>query len=242
MSGGTFKGVNISDSTGAVRDKITKRLEQWSELDPAQFHTVEGMDALRKSIGDVVDSAPFGTPERRVANQVYHAIRNAIGEQAPGYKKVLSEYSEASTHLKDLERALSLGKAAATETALRKLQAVMRNDVTSAYGKRAEYAGELKGAGAGRLDEALAGQALSPWTPRALASRVTGLGSGAAAASGIISPYALPLVATASPRMVGGAAYRAGQATRPLAELLANLPGGTGQVMHQAGRTARVAQ
>ena len=35
-------------------------------------------------------------------------------------------YHEATNHLKDLERALSLGKSAATETALRKLQAIMR--------------------------------------------------------------------------------------------------------------------
>ena len=148
MDQGRFKGVDISESTAAVRTKLKTRLDQWKALDPAEFHTVEGMDALRKSIGDVVDSAPYGTPERRLANKVYFSVRKAVEAQAPGYGKVLKNYHEASQHLKDLERALSLGKSAATETALRKLQAVMRNDVTSAFGKRGEYAGELAEAGA----------------------------------------------------------------------------------------------
>ena len=112
MGQGQFKGVDISESTSAVRTKIQSRLEQWAKLDPAEFHTVEGMDALRKSIGDVVDSAPYGTPERRLANEVYFAVRKSVEAQAPGYGKVLKGYHEASKHLKDLEQGLSLGKSA----------------------------------------------------------------------------------------------------------------------------------
>ena len=242
MGQGRFKGVDISESTSAVRTKIQSRLEQWAKLDPAEFHTVEGMDALRKSIGDVVDSAPYGTPERRLANEVYFSVRKSVEAQAPGYGKVLKGYHEASKSLKNLERGLSLGKNAASETALRKLQAVMRNDVSSAYGKRGEYAAQLVESGAANLEPTLAGQALQPWTPRALASRVGSLGTGVAGASGMISPYALPLVGAASPRVVGMAAHRAGQASRPLsklAELMAKLPPGTGQASFQAGRAAR---
>ena len=242
MKAGAFKGVDISKSTAAMRKNIKAIVKKWEKLDPEQYHTVEGMDAMRKSIGDLVDSAPFNTPERRLANQAYFTVRKTIEAQAPGYGKVMKGYHEASKHLKDLERGLSLGKSAATETALRKLQAVMRNDVTSAYGKRAEYAKELAGAGAGNLESTLAGQALQPWMPRALASRLGGLGTGAAGASGMISPYALPLVAAASPRIVGMGAYRAGQASRPLAglaEIMSKLPTGTGQASFQAGRASR---
>ena len=240
MKSGTFKGVDISTSTSTIRKKLAERLSEWSDLDPAVYHTVEGMDALRKSVGDVLDSAPFGTPERRMAEQVYFATRKAVEAQAPGYGKVLADYNQASNHLRDLERALSVGKTAATETALRKLQAVMRNDVTSAYGQRARYANELKGAGAGLLDEALAGQSLNPWMPRSFGSRVAGLGSGVATAAGAINPAALPLVGMASPRMVGGAAYRAGQGSRTLAELMSMVPRGTGQAAFQTGRAAGV--
>ena len=243
MGQGQFKGVDISESTSAVRTKIQSRLEQWAKLDPAEFHTVEGMDALRKSIGDVVDSAPFSTPERRLAEQVYFSVRKSVEAQAPGYGKVLKGYHEASKHLKDLEQGLSLGKSARSETALRKLQAVMRNDVTSAYGKRAEYAKELIGAGAENLEASLAGQALQSWAPRGLRSYVTGAGAIGAGAAGGMSAAALPaILAASSPRLVGMGAYRAGQASKPLAglaELMSKLPPGTGQASFQAGRAAR---
>ena len=237
---GAFKGVDISRSTATMRDNIRGVVEQWKALDPAEFHGVEGLDAMRKALGDYVDSAPFGSPERRMANQAYFAVRQAIEKQAPGYGKVMRGYHEATNHLRDLERALSLGKTAATETALRKLQAVMRNDVTSAFGKRGEYARELADAGAGNLDVQLAGQALNPWTPRALASRIGGLGAGGAAVGGLVSPMALPLVAGASPRIVGAGAYRLGQATAPLADALRTLPAGAGQAAFQSGRLAGV--
>ena len=213
MSGRRFKGVDINRSTAKLSVEIQARLDEWASLKPSKYHTVEGMDAFRKSIGDIRDSTEYGTPSRGLADKVYFAVRKSIEAEAPEYGKVLSEYHQASTHLRNLERSLSLGHNAAVETSLRKLQAVMRNDVTSAYGKRAEYARDLKGAGATKLDAMLAGQALQTWMPRALASRVGSLGTGAAGVSGMISPYALPLVAAASPRIVGMGAYRAGQAS-----------------------------
>ena len=104
---GRFKGVNIAKSTAEVRDKIYQQFQQWMDLDPAEFHTVEGMDAFRKSIGDVLDSTKYGTPERKLATEVYFTVRKSIEAQAPGYGKVLTSYHEASKHLKDLERSLS---------------------------------------------------------------------------------------------------------------------------------------
>ena len=111
MGTGTFKGVNISESTSAVRQKIKSRLDEWAKLDPAEYHTVEGMDALRKSIGDVYwNLLPTAHPERKLANEVYFSVRKSIEAQAPEYGKVLKGYHEASKHLKDLEKALSLGQ------------------------------------------------------------------------------------------------------------------------------------
>ena len=243
MGTGQFKGVTYDKSTAPVRQAINQRIKEWGKLDPAEYHTVEGMDALRKSIGDVLDSTPFNTPERRIANKAYFSVRKAIEAQAPGYgESYVGAITRRRTICVILRRPCPLGKTAATETALRKLQAVMRNDVTSiAYGQRARYAKELKGAGANLLDEALAGQAMNPWMPRSFGSRVAGLGSGVATAAGAINPAALPLVGAASPRMVGGAALRAGQGGRSLAEILARVPRGTGQAAFQGGRASGVA-
>ena len=178
------------------------------------------MDAFRKSIGDVLDSTKYGTPERKLATEVYFTVRKSIEAQAPGYGKVLTKYHEATNHLKDLERSLSLGKSAATETSLRKLQAVMRDDVSSAYGKRAEYASELAESGAGNLEPMLAGQALESWMPRGLRSVVATAGAGA---TGALSPQLLPLLLAASPRLMGKAARGTGKAGRMLDSRLAQM-------------------
>ena len=218
LAGGAFKGRDISKSTAKTREAIKAQLDEWEALDPKEFHTVEGMDALRKSIGDVLDSTEYGSPARKVANQSYFAIRKSIEDQAPGYGKVLEEYHLASKHLKDLEQSLSLGNKSGTETALRKLQAVMRDDVTSAYGKRAEYAEELKKAGGTGIEEKLAGQALQPYAPRGLRGYITGGLAGSAAIGA--APGMLPVaLAAGSPRLVGSAAYRLGQGGRTLSRM-----------------------
>ena len=218
LEGGTFKGRDISKSTAKAREAIKAQLDEWESLDPKEFHTVEGMDAFRKSIGDILDSTEYGSPARKVANQSYFAVRKAIEDQAPGYGKVLEEYHLASKHLGDLEQALSLGKKSGTETALRKLQAVMRDDVTSAYGKRAEYADELKKAGATGIEEKLAGQALQPYAPRGLRGYITGGVAGGAAVGA--APGMLPVaLAAGSPRLVGAAAHGLGQGRRTLSRM-----------------------
>ena len=239
-AGGQFKGVDIAGSTAQVREKLTDLFAKWERLDPAEFHTVEGMDALRKAVGDVMETTEFGTPARRVANQVYHAVREAVAEQAPGYARTLSDYHEATKHLRDLEKELSLGNKAAAATALRKLQAVMRKDVASAYGQRADYAKELDRAGARGLHEALAGQALSEWAPRGLAR---GVGAGAAGYGAMtLNPSVLPLLAASSPRIVGEAAFRLGQAQGALAPLMVPPPVGARAGLYQAGRAERVSR
>ena len=113
----------------------------------------------------------------------------------------------------------------------------MRNDVTSAYGKRGEYASELVGAGAQDLMPMLAGQALQPWAPRGLRSYA--VGGSAAVGGGIANPATLPaILAALSPRVVGSGAHRAGQANRLLrSEMLAYVPpGAPRQASFQAGR------
>ena len=244
LEGGTFKGRDISKSTAKAREAIKAQLDEWESLDPKEFHTVEGMDAFRKSIGDILDSTEYGSPARKVANQSYFAVRKAIEDQAPGYGKVLEEYHLASKHLSDLEQALSLGKKSGTETALRKLQAVMRDDVTSAYGKRAEYAKELKKAGATGIEEKLAGQALQPYAPRGLRGYITGGVAGGAAVGA--APGMLPVaLAAGSPRLVGSAAHRLGQGRRTLSRMARPIGSinlrRTATPEFQAGRAGRVA-
>ena len=51
---------------------------------PVEFHTVEGIDALKQSIRDIKDQYQLGTPEWKVVDQAERAMKATITEQAPG--------------------------------------------------------------------------------------------------------------------------------------------------------------
>jgi hypothetical protein len=205
---GTYKGKDINPSASATWEKINGIVDDWSKSDPAQYHTVEGLDALKKAIGNIRDSTEFGSPSRKVADQAYQAVRAKIVEQAPAYGKVMKDYEAASATLSELERAFSLKDKSAIDTAVRKLQSIMRNNANTNYGQRAELGRTLEDAGAKNLMPLLAGQALSSATPRGLQSVGATVGGVGAAMTNPLFLMGLPL---ASPRIMGEAAYTLGK-------------------------------
>ena len=238
---GMYKGQIIQPSTVETWQEINQAVQNWKRLDPAEFHTPEGLDRLKMRIGDIRDNAPFGTPARNVADAAYNAIKNEINTQAPGYAKVMKDYELASNTLKDIESSLSLGKKANIDTSVRKLQSIMRNNANTNYGRRVEQAQMLEGAGAETLMPQLAGQALSSWTPRSL----QGIGSAiTAAGSAVTNPYYLASLPLTMPRVVGESAYYAGKAAgtpQRLAEALkrTNAGGKTSELTSQMLETLK---
>lgn len=216
-----FKGQALSPKTADVRKEIDDAIAHWKKLDPAEYHTPEGFDALKQQIGDIKDSLPYNTPQRAVADQAYNAIRAEIAAQAPTYSKVMSKYSEASDVISDIQRELSLGPKGNPNTALRKLQSIMRDNVNTSFGDRAKYGKALEGAGATNLMPALAGQSLSSALPRGLAKYGD---MGLAAAATLHNPSALMALPLASPRVVGEGAHALGATARNVQGLLAPLP------------------
>lgn len=206
----------IPKKLGKVRKEISTLLAEWQAGDPARFHTVQGLDELRQAVGNHMNSLKYGTPERKMAGEIYYAIRKSIDLQSPGYAKAMGDYHKARQALDDVEKELSLGKAAGSATALRKLQAILRKDASSAFGKRAQMAARLEGEGGGELlMPGLAGQAVSSALPRGITARFAGTGaagaSGIGAIGGSVSPMGLAGLMAFSPRLVGEAAHYAGR-------------------------------
>lgn len=230
----TYKGQVLSPKTEGIRQEITDAIAEWKSLPAGDFHTAEGLDALKQKLGDIRDATQPGTPDRLVADSVYKAVYKTITEQAPEYAKVMKGYEEASNLIREMEKTLSLNPKASIDTSLRKLTSALRNNVSTNYGRRAELVDFLQRAGAPHLMEKLAGQMLSSASPRGLGRVVAG-GEGASAlgAFGAGHPAAAALLlgglAASSPMLVGGAAYGAGAASRlPLRTL--------GRSAFQAGR------
>lgn len=209
----TYKGQDISPTTQKVRYEIADIIDGWRALDPYEFHTAEGLDALKRKVGDVRDATAPHTPERVVADRLYNGVKNTIVKQAPDYAHTMNAYSEITDTIKQIEKTLSLNPNAPIDTALRKLLAVTRDNVSTNFGYRKELAGILAANGANHLIERLSGHALNNWSPRGIArvaAGMTGLGVGAA------SPGALAALPAMSPRLVGEAAHAIGRGTRYL--------------------------
>lgn len=206
-----YKGQVKNESANAAVTKMRDIVDEWKSLDPAQFHTPEGLDALKQKLGGVLESIPFQEKAARLAaGKVYNAAKSEIQAQAPTYAKVMKDYQAASEQISEIERALSLGNKASADTAMRKLQSLMRNNVQTNYGNRLNLANTLEQQGGVELMPSLSGQALNSWTPRSLSGQ---LGAGATMGAAFISnPLAVAALPFQSPRLVGTAAYGAGRA------------------------------
>jgi hypothetical protein len=208
----TFKGQVKNEGAANYLGKAQEEINNWKSLDPAEFHTPEGLDALKQKVGDILESIPFEQKTARAAvGDVYNGIKNEIKTQAPKYADTMKAYQEASELTKEIERALSLGNRASADTSMRKLQSLMRNNVNTNYGNRMDLAGKLEAGGGQEIMPALAGQALNSWTPRGMQGlAATGLGG-----FGIANPSTLAALPATSPRLMGEAAYGLGRLTRP---------------------------
>lgn len=219
-----FKGKIKNEAAAQKLSEVEAKVNEWKSLDPAEYHTPEGLDALKQSIGETLESIPFESAQQRmVIGDVYNAVKGEITKQAPTYAKTMKAYSEATDQIKEIEKALSLGKKASVDTAMRKLQSLMRNNVQTNYGQRLNLAKQLEETGGQQLMPALAGQALSELTPRGL-QRATSIPTSLGAFSVGGLPAALAYGAVSSPRLMGGSAYGAGATARGLLNVQNRLP------------------
>ena len=232
---GTYKGKVLNKSTEGTWKDLSEAVDDWRQSDPADFHTPEGFDALKKRIGDIRSTTDYGTPSRVMADQVYHAVKDAIVKQAPDYADVMKDYERASDLVDEVERSLSLGKKASADTALRKLQSLTRNNVNTNYGNRSDLMAQLEAISGKKLMPKLAGQAATSWTPRGLQAVTSG---GTIASAFALGPKMLLALPAQSPRVVGELAHGAGTATREI-EALARKLNVKRPAMEAAARVSR---
>ena len=237
----TFKGKVINEEAAKQLQQAKAIVDDWKSLDPADFHTPEGLDALKKRVGDVLEGIPF---EQKVARSsvgdIYNSIKSTIQKQAPSYAKTMKAYSEATDQIKEVEKALSLGKKASVDTATRKLQSLMRDNVQTNYGQRTSLARDLQTMGGTEFMPGLAGQALSSPIPRGLQGIAAVPSSYLAYGAGGI-PGAVANLALSSPRLMGEAAFATGLASRGARQFGQLVPPAvdprTFNLLYQAGQT-----
>jgi hypothetical protein len=197
-------------------EELQAVVNTWKK-DPT-LHTAEGLDALKQRLDALYPDSPMQKQVQRVVSSVRNTVKDTIVAQDKNYAKTMKAYEEALSLEREIERALSLNNRSAADTAIRKLQSLTRNNANTNYGYRMELAKALQNQGGEDLMPALAGQALSSFTPRGLAGQGAALGIGAGGAL-TVNPMALAALPLTSPRLVGMGAYGLGRATRDIPKL-----------------------
>lgn len=226
----TFKGQTKNKLAVEKINEAKAAIDNWKTLDPAEFHTPEGIDALKQQVGQILEDLTPRSPSDTAVKGIYNAIKNEITTQAPTYAKTMKAYSDSIDLIREIEQSLSLKDKASADTAMRKLQSLMRNNVNTNYGQRLSLARELEAIGGRQMMPALAGQALSDLVPRGIQRTTAPL-----SAIGLFSAGGLPATVTgaalSSPRVVGETAFAAGRsagvpqrAVSGLLDLEARLP------------------
>ena len=205
---GTAAAVTVEPKAAAVTDEISGLVKAWKALPPEEYHTPVGIDALKRTIGNIRDSTLPNTPERVAANRVYSAIRDELTKAAPEYSKTMDAYAKASEKLNETTKTLSLGEKVTGDTAARKLLSATRTNVQTNFGGRQKLINALSEYDP-TLPAAIAGQVMHSPLPQGIVSRggVMALGLGA-----LSNPATLPLALTMSPRLVGEVAHAGGRA------------------------------
>ena len=227
-SRGYYKEAVKTPKAAEAWTEIDDAIKEWKNRDPAEYHTPEGMDALKQRLADIQSGflQPGKESALSVATAAKNAVKDVIQKQAPTYAKVMADAEAGYDAIADLESSLSLGRKANIDTSIRKLQSILRNNANTNYGRRAELGDMLVASGADTLYPALAGQALSSWTPRAISGKGSLLGGALTAAKAptlLATAKLAPLLAITSPRAMGEAAFYAGKIAgtpQRLAEML----------------------
>jgi hypothetical protein len=203
--------------------EVESVLNEW-RADP-NAHTAIGLDALKQRLDAIYPDSPMQKQAQRVITETRKKVYDTIVQQSPEYAKTMSDYERAISLEKEIERALSLGKNASADTALRKLTSLARNNVNANYGYRLDLARALEQQGNADLLPAIAGQSMSATLPRGLAPQVAGAAAIPSAVQSFaagVTPMSLMAAPFFSPRLVGEAAYGVGSAQRVLQQSALN--------------------
>jgi len=219
IAAGRYKGVSIDSSAANIQGKIFGEIKKWAKLDPEEYHTAGGFDALKRKIGDIRSTTQAGTPARVAADTIYHSIKNEIVKQHPLYRDVMEESAKRIKESKGIEKQFSLSEKQLEnpDTAIRKFQSIPRNNANTNYGNRLRDALKLERAGAENLISKANAQALSSFQPRGLAGTITGGLAGLGIGTG--NPLLALPVLLSSPRAAGEIAVGLGITTRKLKNL-----------------------
>jgi hypothetical protein len=180
----------------------TKLQEAYTELQRLKPNSTLGeIDTSRQALKALrlAGDDPSANLANKFIDDATRGVRE-VGEQVPGYKKILSEFAEDAEFLDELQRSLSTGDKATIEQTYKKLSSSLRTNNE----RRMNLLQELDDVTGGSLLSEIPGQQLSEELPRGLFRQLAASMGGVGLLTGAMSPGAvLPLILFSSPRVTG---------------------------------------
>jgi len=212
--------------------EIYEVIDEWGA--DKGVHTAGGLDALKMRLDDMRPNSLDPSQSGRIVTEMRNSVKDIIVKQVPEYADVMKDYETAINLEKEIKRTLSVG--GNPDTAMRKLQSMMRNNVNTNYGERLALGKILEDQGGGKILDRVAGQNVNKVTPRGLASLG---GTGTIVGSAVSgNPMGLAVLPFQSPRIVGEGAHLAGKAGK-MGKLTKQLLEGVGLTPSRARNVVR---
>jgi len=128
------------------------------------------VDNLKRTLAKMAEPYRQTNPNAfRVADNIDSSIRQLLYNASPTeYRPLMETWSEFKNKMKEYNKTLSLSEGATVDTATRKLQSALRDQVNTAFGSRLKLLDELDKYSPG-LKDAVSGQTLKSKWPRGVA-------------------------------------------------------------------------
>ena len=189
-------------------EEIGAVLDEWRN-DP-NARTALDLDALKQRIDAIYPDSPKHTQAQRAVTDVRNAVKDAIVAQAPDYAQAMKSYDTQMSLLRDVTKALGTSDKIAKETAINKVMMTLKSTPSAEF--RRQLVDVLQQQGGVNIMPAVAGQELSQFIPTSGVGRAVA-GGGLTAAYYLHHPELAAILPFTSPRLMGEAFYKMGQAS-----------------------------
>ena len=231
-----LRALTIDAVTGPV-GQMKEIFEKFKSHRPRkQYHTMEGLDVLKKQLGGVLDKLEEGTNAHRVASNVVRDVKKSINGVNKKYTKVLSDYDMRNQAVNDLQRVFSLGDNVPADRALVALMSVTRDTAARGGAGRMLMMKSLVENGATDILYSIAGQHLQKLIKGSMFGGMALGGVATGFMTGVTGIKTALLLAAFSPKIVGWGAYSAGKIAGTIGKPLVAADKAAQFLMRKAGR------
>ena len=185
----------------------------WSDDSP------EGLDVLKQRVQDRYLSGEGTKKADRFSTIVSNQIKNKIVAQVPEYAEMTRKYQQVTESINDISRVLKVGDDKAKMTAMTRLQQTMRDNLSF----RKDMLDNLEELSGMDISASISGSALKSLVPKGMQGVILPSVVGGGAVAGGIGLSVLPLLLTASPRVIGEFAKVVGKSKNFVNKALDNL-------------------